>query len=45
MISYCMWGYIEYSGKIVAKLVGGMGGPSATAMGESMSGAIETKAL
>ena len=45
MIAYCMWGYIEYSGKIVAKLAGGVGGPSATAMGSAMSGAIETKAL
>jgi type IV secretion system protein VirB6 len=45
MIAYCMWGYIEYSGKIVAKLAGGSGGPSATAMGAAMSNAIENKAL
>ena len=45
MLAYCMWGYIEYSGKIVAKLAGGSGGPSATAMGAAMSNAIENKAL
>ena len=45
MITYCMWGYIEFSGKMVAKLAGGVGGPSATAMGADMSGWVENKAL
>ena len=45
MIVYCMWGYIEFSGKMVARLAGGSGGPSATGMGADMSGAIENKAL
>jgi type IV secretion system protein VirB6 len=45
MIAYCMWGYIDFSNKIVARLAGGSGGPSATGMGASMSGAIESKAL
>ena len=45
MIVYCMWGYIEYSSKIVARLAGGMGGPSATSMGRNMSNSIEQNAL
>jgi type IV secretion system protein VirB6 len=45
MITYCMWGYIELSGKMVAKLAGGVGGPSATAMGADMSNWVENKAL
>ena len=45
MIAYCMWGYIDFSNKIVARLAGGSGGPSATSMGGAMSRAIEQKAL
>jgi len=45
MLVYCMWGYIEYSGKIVARLAGGMGGPSATGMGRNMSNSVEDNAL
>ena len=44
MLAYCMWGYIEFASKITAKLIGAAG-PSATAMGGKMSGAIEGKAL
>ena len=40
-----MWGYIEFSGKMVAKLAGSVGGPSATAMGADMSNWVENKAL
>ncbi len=45
MITYCMWGYIEYSAKIVARLAGSAGGPSATSMGSDMSGWMENRAL
>lgn len=45
MIVYCMWGYLDFSGKIVARLAGSAGGPSATGMGQAMSSAIEEKAL
>jgi type IV secretion system protein VirB6 len=45
MIAYCMWGYIDFSGNIVARLAGSVGGPSATGMGRGMAGAIEEKAL
>ncbi len=45
MIVYCMWGYLDFSGNIVARLAGSAGGPSATGMGKSMSSAIEQKAL
>ena len=45
MIVYCMWGYLDFSGNIVARLAGSAGGPSATGMGKAMSGAIEEKAL
>ena len=45
MLAYCMWGYIEYSGKIVARLAGASGGPSATGMGAAMSNAMENYAL
>jgi type IV secretion system protein VirB6 len=43
IISYCMWGYIEFSESIVARL-SGAAGPSATGMGGKMSGKIEEKA-
>ncbi len=45
MIVYCMWGYLDFSGNIVARLAGSAGGPSATGMGKGMAGAIEEKAL
>jgi type IV secretion system protein VirB6 len=44
IISYCMWGYIEFSESIVTKLTG-VGGPSATAMGGKMSESVKQKAL
>jgi hypothetical protein len=40
-----MWGYIDFSNKIVARLAGGSGGPSATSMGGNMSGGIEQYTL
>jgi type IV secretion system protein VirB6 len=45
MLAYCMWGWIEFSAKIVARLTGGVGGPSATSMGTAMTGSMEQKAL
>ena len=45
MLAYCMWGYIDFSNKIVARLAGGSGGPSATSMGGNMSGGIEQYTL
>ncbi|RYE05934.1 MAG: hypothetical protein EOP33_01600 [Rickettsiaceae bacterium] len=46
MISYCIYGYTDLSGKIVSKLTGGIGAKSsATQIGKSMSSAIEQKAL
>jgi type IV secretion system protein VirB6 len=45
IIAYCMYGYTDLSGKMVVKLVGGFGGPSATSMGQGMSSAFENKAL
>lgn len=45
MIAYCMLGYIEYSGKMVSKLTGVLGGASATDMGTNMSSGITQKAL
>lgn len=45
MLAYCMWGYVDFSGNIVARLAGGAGGPSATGMGSGMANAIGDKAL
>jgi len=45
ILAYCLWGYIDFAGKMVAKLAGGGGGPSATRMGASMSNAVEDLAL
>lgn len=44
IIAYGMYGYVEFSGAMVAKLTSAMG-PSATQMGGSMSNSFETKAL
>lgn len=44
ILSYAMYGYVDFSGKMVAKLTN-TSGPSATAMGESMSSAVEQKVL
>ena len=45
MLAYCMWGYVDFSGNIVARLAGSAGGPSATGMGSGMANAIGDKAL
>ncbi len=45
MIAYCMWGYVDFASMITGRLAGGAGGPSATAMGGALTGAIESKAL
>lgn len=44
IIAYCIWGYADLSSKMVYKLTG-TAGPSATQMGQTMSGAFEDKAL
>ncbi|MFK7973829.1 MAG: type IV secretion system protein [Rickettsiaceae bacterium] len=44
ILAYCLWGYIEFSGTIVAR-IGGVGGPSATMMGAEMSNAAENHLL
>ncbi|XVN42029.1 MAG: type IV secretion system protein [Candidatus Rickettsia vulgarisii] len=44
IIAYGMYGYVEFSGKMVAKLTS-TAGPSATQMGRSMSDAAEKKVL
>jgi type IV secretion system protein VirB6 len=44
IIAYGMYGYTEFSGKMVAKLTS-TAGPSATQMGHTMSSAMEDKAL
>jgi type IV secretion system protein VirB6 len=45
MIAYCMWGYIDFAHKLVARLAGGSGGPSAVRMGNKMSRVLGGKAL
>jgi type IV secretion system protein VirB6 len=45
MIAYCMYGYTELSGKMVTKLTSGIGGPSATQMGKTMSSSMGNKAM
>jgi len=45
MLAYCMWGYIDFSSRMVARMAGGFGGPSATSMGEKLAGAVGNKAL
>ncbi|MBA2628572.1 MAG: type IV secretion system protein, partial [Rickettsiaceae bacterium] len=45
MIAYCLWGYIDFSASIVGRIAGGVGGPSATGMGQAMSGAAENSML
>ena len=45
MIAYCLWGYIDFSGKIVGRIAGGVGGPSATSMGMGMAGKAEDSVL
>jgi type IV secretion system protein VirB6 len=44
IIAYGMYGYVEFSGQMVAKLTS-TAGPSATSMGQSMSSAMEQAAL
>lgn len=44
IIAYGMYGYVEFSGNMVAKLTSAAG-PSATSMGGAMSGAAEQGAL
>ncbi|MDN3030576.1 MAG: type IV secretion system protein [Candidatus Tisiphia sp.] len=44
IISYGMYGYVEFSGQMVAKLTS-TAGPSATSMGQNMSSAMEQGAL
>lgn len=44
IISYGMYGYVEFSGQMVAKLTS-TAGPSATSMGQNMSSAMEKGAL
>ncbi|MCC8416579.1 MAG: type IV secretion system protein [Rickettsia endosymbiont of Gnoriste bilineata] len=44
IISYGMYGYVEFSGQMVAKLTSTTG-PSATSMGQNMSSAMEQGAL
>ncbi|WP_347939280.1 type IV secretion system protein [Rickettsia oklahomensis] len=44
IIAYCMYGYVEFSGRMVAKLTSAAG-PSATGMGEAMYNAAEQKTL
>ena len=45
MLAYCMWGYIDFAHKLVARLAGGAGGPSAVSMGKNMSSTLGDKAL
>ena len=45
MLAYCLWGYIDFSASIVGRIAGGVGGPSATGMGQAMSGAAENSML
>ncbi|WP_341763989.1 type IV secretion system protein [Candidatus Tisiphia endosymbiont of Beris chalybata] len=44
IIAYGMYGYVEFSGRMVAKLAEG-GGPLATSMGNKMSSAVGQRAL
>jgi len=44
IIAYCIYGYADLSSKMVAKLTS-TGGPSATSMGNTMSGAAENHML
>jgi type IV secretion system protein VirB6 len=44
IISYGMYGYVEFSGQMVAKLTS-TAGPSATSMGQNMSSAMKQGAL
>ncbi len=44
IIAYGMYGYVEFSGQMVAKLTS-TAGPSATSMGQNMSSAMEQGAL
>lgn len=45
MLAYCLWGYVDFSGNLVARLAGSAGGPSATGMGSGMANAIGDKML
>ena len=45
LIAYCMKGYIDFSGKLVARIAGSAGGPSATRMGSDMASAAGQSAL
>lgn len=44
IIAYGMYGYVDFSGKMVVKLTN-TAGPSATGLGQTMSSAIEQKVL
>ena len=45
MLAYCMWGYIDFSGRIVAIIAGGTGGPSASRMGNALYSSMKNNAL
>lgn len=45
MLSYALWGYLDFSSQIVTRLVGNMTGPSATVMGSALNNKIEGAAM
>lgn len=45
ILAYCMWGYIEFAGKLASRIAGSMGGPSATSMGTNMADTLGDKGL
>lgn len=45
MLAYCMWGYIDFAHKLVARLAGGAGGPSAIGLGSNMASKLGDRAL
>lgn len=45
ILAYCMWGYIEFAGKLASRIAGSSGGPSATRMGTDMTDTMGNNAL
>lgn len=45
MLAYCMYGYIDFAGKLVSRIAGASGAPSATRMGSGMASTIGDKAM
>lgn len=45
ILAYCMWGYVDFAGKLSSRIAGSMGGPSAVGMGTGMADTLGNNML